>query len=115
MFLPAFCVETNGMDDPSILADDQIVTSDFMATGSLRPDDSPAYSTDLPVVNVTLELTSDEYAEAPQLGKIDIHERLSMNVAYYKVGSVCTRKHGRRFVRSNNFKAALCTTTASYC
>jgi len=86
-----------------------------MATGSLRPDDSPAYSTDLPVVNVTLELTSDEYAEAPQLGKIDIHERLSMNVAYYKVRSVCTRKHGRRFVRSSNFKAALCTTTASYC
>lgn len=83
--LAAFCVETDGMNDPAILADDQIITSDVMAIGSLRPDKLPAYSTDLPVVNVTLQLTNDDYSVTPQLGKIDLLEKQSMHVAYYKV------------------------------
>ena len=77
------------MTDPAILADDQIVTSDPMASGSLRPENGSTFQTDLPVVNITIQLTNDEHISAPQLGKIDIDEEWSIHVAYYKVCIVC--------------------------
>lgn len=76
------------MSEPTILAEDQIITSDVMAIGSLRPDIAPIYRTYLPVVNVTLQLTNDDYAEPPQLGKVDILEDQSLYVAFYKVWAV---------------------------
>ena len=83
--LPAFCVIIDGMTDPAILADDQIVTSDPMASGSLRPGNGSTFHTDLPVVNITIQLTNDEHISPPQLGKIDIIEEWSIHVEYYKV------------------------------
>ena len=84
--LSAFCVLTDGMQDPFILGDDQISTSDKSGSGSFRsvPSEAPFTTAD-DVLNVTIKLTNIDFPSPPQIGKIDLLEHDSTNVGSYEV------------------------------
>lgn len=71
------CTQTDGMKDPQVLPDENIQTP-AGSTGSLRPDDVsgpltiPAPGADGPVPEVIIDLTSDDYPEAPELGDLTL-------------------------------------------
>ena len=69
--LPRPCTQTDGMEDPQIIPDDNISTPPG-STGSPRPgDDDPlTIPPEEPNKEVTVDLTSDDYPEAPELGDL---------------------------------------------
>ena len=68
---PRPCTQTDGMEDPQIIPDDNISTPPG-STGSPRPgDDDPlTIPPEEPNKEVTVDLTSDDYPEAPELGDL---------------------------------------------
>jgi len=78
-------VQTEGMSEATILADEQIVMSSVLATGSIRPSGSRPLSTFESSINVTIQLTNDNYPFPPQLGKVNILDDVSANVGSYAV------------------------------
>ena len=78
------CTQTNGMEDPQIIPDDNITTPPG-STGSVRPgDDNPlTIPPEEPNKEVTVDLTSDDYPEAPELG--DFTPTNTDNVATFQI------------------------------
>ena len=73
------------MSEASILNDNQISTSSPSAVGSVRPSDGPSFATNDSSVTVMIVLTNNEYPIPPQLGKVDIIDDVSANIASYVV------------------------------
>lgn len=73
------CTDTTGMDNPQIIPDENIQTP-ADSTGSLRPGDEagpltiPAPGPGGPAPEVIIDLTSDDYPEAPELGDLTAPE-----------------------------------------
>ncbi len=85
------CTQTDGMEDPQIIPDDNIDTPTG-STGSLRPDDEegplvippPGPGGENP--QITIDLTSDKYPEAPNIGDLtpDDTENIDTITIFYK-------------------------------
>ena len=73
------------MSDPAILGDDQILTSALFSDGSIRPSGGNPFSAFENSLTVTIDLTNNQYPNAPQLGKVHILDDVSENIASYVV------------------------------
>ena len=73
------------MSESTILTDDQITTSALFAAGSIRPQVGEPFTTYEKSLTVTVELTNYQYPNPPQLGKVDILDAVSENIASYVV------------------------------
>ena len=76
------------MQDPNIISNNQITTSDITSqVSSLRTlaSEPIPFSTTLTQLNITIVMTNPSYPSSPQIGKIDISEQDSTNVISYEV------------------------------
>ena len=76
------------MQDPNIISNNQITTSDITSqVSSLRTLASEliSFSTTHTQLNITIVMTNPSYPSSPQIGKIDFSEQDSTNVFSYEV------------------------------
>ena len=88
LIIIAYCTQTNGMQDPAILSDSQITTTDSSSSvSSIRnqPSGSSPFTTTDSQLNITIVMTNPNYPNSPQIGKIDFIEQDSTNVKDYEV------------------------------
>ena len=76
------------MQDPNIISNNQITTSDITSqVSSLRTlaSEPIPFSTTHTQLNITIVMTNPSYPSSPQIGKIDFSEQVSTNVISYEV------------------------------
>ena len=76
------------MQDPNIISNNQITTSDITSqVSSLRTlaSEPIPFSTTHTQLNITIVMTNPSYPSSPQIGKIDFSEQDSTNVISYEV------------------------------
>ena len=76
------------MQDPNIISNNQIKTSDITSqVSSLRTlaSEPIPFSTTHTQLNITIVMTNPSYPSSPQIGKIDFSEQVSTNVISYEV------------------------------
>ena len=76
------------MNDPAIISDSQITTTDTSSpVSSIRtqPSGSSPFTTTDTQLNITIVMTNPNYPNSPQIGKIDFIEQDSTNVNDYEV------------------------------
>ncbi|KAK2175833.1 hypothetical protein NP493_704g01037 [Ridgeia piscesae] len=81
----AFCIQTDGMDDSTIISKTQVDVTDKAAKGSFKPSAKTPLTTYENEVNVTITLRNSHFPTTPQLGKFDLLEHESTNVGSYEV------------------------------
>ena len=87
----AFCTETDGMSDNTILSPDQIETSSLFFSGDLRPSSAIPFTTFSDSETITLYFGNSDYESNTQLGRIQLSSVAfvdSFTVEYRKVDKV---------------------------